>query len=123
MAKISVYLKAIVHDDEVALELTDSHGNTGINDIATKANHHDHMEWKCVRDSNIKRIVNIYAKPDSKDLFSKDPRRIKDNHWKGTISSKVSGTEYYNIEYEYKDGRVILDDPRVVVIPPPPPND
>lgn len=115
---ITIYLKAIEECGQVFLYLEDSKGNKGKRTITTNAKPGSKVKWKLAKDSNIKQILDIYKKDDSMNVFRILPHHHKNKMWMGIIASNIEGTESYNIKYEYKDGRVIVEDPFIKVDPP-----
>lgn len=89
MANHDIVIKGINSDG--TLDLSD-HGKTD-------ANHKDTVTWKIKKESNVERIDSIVPKSTSINLFSKQPAPTDSTGriWKGTIHSKLSGTEDYTI--------------------------
>ncbi len=117
---VIIKLSAKKKGDEIVLHLQDNEGNDHDKSITSEVEKGGTVTWK-LKDDSIKEIVNIYKKSDSQDIFSTDPQPINgSNDWGGVISKTAKGKESYNIEYIYKDGSKVTDDPEIEVLPPKP---
>ncbi len=115
---VIIKLSAKKKGDEIVLHLQDNEGNDHDKSITSIVEQGGTVTWK-IKDDSIKEIVNIYKKSDSQDIFSTDPQPINGStDWGGVISKTASGTESYNIDYIYKDGSKVTDDPEVEIDPP-----
>ncbi|MEQ6122168.1 hypothetical protein [Reichenbachiella sp. MALMAid0571] len=98
------------------LIFTDSEGHHG-KDITTDVQPGDTVKWKIYKGSGISEITSIYALPENKDIFSKNP--APDKHgtsWSGVISETATGEESYGIKY-IVDGQEYDVDPIIRVLP------
>lgn len=115
---LKILLKAIEKEGKIDLLLSDNEGNIGIDDLKSEGDRGTKVKWKLAKNSNISKIVNIYKKEESDEIFSNKPHRKSDSKWKAVISKDAVGNEAYNIDFEYKDGRIISIDPMIQVRPP-----
>lgn len=118
MTKRTITMKAFEAGDEIMLYLTDSGGQKGVQSITTLVNPGDEIIWQLEKTkSNIIKIVSIEAKSPKLDVFGKKPERVNDAEFKGTIATDAKGVGAYNITYEYKNKKVVVDDPFIEVKP------
>ncbi len=116
---VIIGLKAVKKGDEIVLHLKDNEGNEHDKTITSLVEPGGTVTWKLMDNSDIKEIVNIYKKSDSQDIFSTDPQPVNGStDWTGVISKTAKGTESYNIDFIYKEGSKITDDPEVEIKPP-----
>ncbi len=116
---VIIELKAVKKGDEIVLHLKDNEGHEHDKTITSEVSAGGTITWKLMKNSDIQEIVNIYKKSDSQDIFSTDPHSENEStDWTGIISKTASGIESYNIDYIYKDGSKITDDPVLKVDPP-----
>ena len=115
---VTITIKAIEEGGEVFLYLEDTEGNKGKRTITTTVKQGAKVKWKLAKDSNINKIIDIYKKDDSINVFGTLPHHDNDKMWMGIVADDAEGTEAYNIKYEYKDGTVIVEDPYIQVPPP-----
>lgn len=111
--KVTIYLSR--EGETIRLHLRDSEGHVGDSNITTDVCCGDEVEW--VIEGGIDEITNIYPKHGSKNIFSTGPERKEDGSWMGTVSSSVSGSEFYSIDYKIA-GQSYSDDPKLKVKPP-----
>ncbi|WP_075602309.1 hypothetical protein [Saccharicrinis aurantiacus] len=114
---LKILLKAVEKDGKIDLWLSDNEGNIGVDDLRSVGGRGQKVKWKLAKDSNINKILNIYKKEDSEEVFSVKPHKVTDKKWKGVIDKDVEGDEAYNIDFEYKDGSKVSIDP-VISVPP-----
>ncbi len=76
------------------------------------------LQW-LVKTHKIKRLTNIFAKPNNPDVFSELPHPITDTlDWEGTIDASAGGQKaYYNIAWIDNEGKPHPYDPLVQVKP------
>ncbi len=118
---VIIELKAVKKGDEIVLHLKDNEGHEHDKTITSKVKAGGTITWKLMKNSDIQEIVNVYKKSDSQDIFSTDPHSENGStDWTGVISKTASGEESYNIDFIYKDGSKITDDPEIEVLPPKP---
>ncbi|MCW3785876.1 hypothetical protein [Plebeiibacterium sediminum] len=116
---VIIGLKAVKKGDEIVLHLKDNEGNDHDKSITSEVEQGGTVTWKLMDNSDIKEIVNIYKKSDSQDVFSTDPQPVNGStDWAGVISKTAKGTESYNIDFIYKDGNKVTDDPEIIIKPP-----
>lgn len=115
---LKIWLKAVVVNGKIDLLLSDNEGNIGVDDLKSQSDQGAKVKWKLARNSDINKIVNIYKKEDSGEIFSVKPHKVSDSKWKAIIASDATGNESYNIDFEYKDGQTISIDPDIDVRPP-----
>ncbi|TLX73640.1 hypothetical protein E9993_14365 [Labilibacter sediminis] len=115
---VTITIKAIEENGEIFLYLEDTEGNKGKRTITTIVKPGAKVIWKLAKDSNINKIIDIYKKEDSINVFGTLPHHDNDNMWMGIVADDAEGSEFYNIKYEYKDGNVIVEDPEIEVKPP-----
>ncbi len=121
---VIIELKAVKKGDDIVLHLKDNEGHEHDKTITSEVIAGGTVIWKLMKNSDIQKIVNIYKKSDSQDVFSIDPHSENGStDWTGVISNSASGVESYNIDYIYKDGSKITDDPVVEAKPPIPPTE
>jgi len=116
--KLTILLKAIQKDGKIDLLLSDNEGNIGIDDLKSQGDQGMKVRWKLARNSNINKILNIYKKEDSQEVFSVKPYRVSDSKWKAKVAKDAVGNESYNIDFEYQDGTKVSIDPDLEVRPP-----
>lgn len=61
---------------EECLEMTDSNGGYGINDLETDVFTETKFKWKLAKDSNIKSLVSITLKAGSTNVFQEKPKKV-----------------------------------------------
>ncbi|WP_282039032.1 hypothetical protein [Saccharicrinis aurantiacus] len=114
---LKIRLKAVENNGKVELLLSDNEGNVGVDNLKSEGARGQKVKWKLSKKSNINKIINIYKKEDSIEIFSVKPHRVNDSKWKAVIDKDIEGQEGYNIKFEYKDGREITIDPFIDVPP------
>lgn len=67
--------------------------------------------------SDIYKIINIYKKEDSPQLFDVLPHRVAPGIWEAKVAPWAADKMEYNIDFEYKDGTVVVIDP-IITLPP-----
>ena len=117
MSQRTITIRAFENGGEIMLYLIDNGGQRGVQSITTVANPGDEIVWKLDTRSNIKKIISIENKSTSINVFSELPGKVTDDEFRGVIGADKQGIAAYNIEYEYRDGSVILDDPFIEVVP------
>ncbi len=118
MSQRTITIRAFEQGGEIMLYLIDSGGQRGVQSITTQANPGDEIIWKLDTRSNIIQIKSIYAKSVGPDVFKETPSRVSDSEFTAEIAADAQGIGGYNIEYEYKDTSIHVDDPFLEVDPP-----
>ncbi len=120
MKKVRIYLRSILENGERRLELSDSNGNGGIDNLLTEAQRGDTIIWELDTRSGIKAISKVYSKTGKHNVFKTGPKkRFLCKGLKLPVSNDAEGEEAYYIEYILEDGTKLKLDPWLKVIPPP----
>ncbi|MDN5205647.1 hypothetical protein QQ008_29960 [Fulvivirgaceae bacterium BMA10] len=113
MAVVTIYIKAQDTTSGMVLELSDSQGHHGINDITTDIDPGDTVIWQRTSNSHIDDLSDIFAKEGSQCLFvNGGPAKNMDGTWSGVVKQNVTGDEDYNIQYKV-NGTTYLCDPKL----------
>ncbi|WP_282039030.1 hypothetical protein [Saccharicrinis aurantiacus] len=117
IADVTISMRAIDTGSEITLDLWDTQGNTGTPMIKTKAEPNFIIRWELDEDSKINKILNIYKKEHSADIFEVQPYRVSHGIWEAKVAPWAANSIEYNIDFEYEDGSVVVIDP-FIEIPP-----
>ncbi len=112
---VVITMKAVAETEGINLHLWDSQGNEGTPFITTTAYGGNKIVWQLSEDSNINKIVAIYKKEDSPEIFVVLPHRIAPGVWEAEVADDAMGNMEYNIDFEYMDGSIVSIDPYIKV--------
>ena len=105
------------------LELSDTNGGHGINNLETNVLAGTKIKWKLVKDSNIKTIVSVNSNIESTDAFSGKPQKVQGTE-EFEVYTKKATIELlgkYDISYIPKGSTTIINiDPYIRVKLPQP---
>ena len=105
------------------LELSDTNGGRGINNLETSVLAGTKIKWKLVKDSNIKTIVSVNSNIESTDVFSGKPQKVQGTE-EFEVYTKKATIELlgkYDISYIPKGSTTIINiDPYIRVKLPQP---
>ena len=106
-----------------SLELSDTNGGRGINNLETSVLAGTKIKWKLVKDSNIKTIVSVNSNIESTDVFSGKPQKVQGTE-EFEVYTKKATIELlgkYDISYIPKGSTTIINiDPYIRVKLPQP---
>jgi hypothetical protein len=112
MATQIVYVSLQGQGDSTNLRLRDTDGNDGVNDITTKVNPTDRVQWQVDTTppngaTQIYSIEKVYKKPDRNplniNLLTTEPINIGNGVWQATVITPSPGKdkiEFYNIDFK-----------------------
>ncbi len=125
MANLRIYLEAIKEKGKYQLKLSDSDGNSGIDNLISKAKPNAKVKWEPKRHADLKitKISKIGAKDGSDDIFGKTLKPVGRN-WRGIVKADAAGKEEeYFIHYYVKgEDKEQVCDP-LIRVPPDDEND
>ena len=121
-----VYVSLQGQGDSTNLRLRDSDGNDGVNDITTKVNPSDLVQWQVDTTppngaTQIYSIEKVYKKPGHNplnfSLLTAEPENIGDGVWQASVITPSLGKdkrELYNIDFKRTSTDIIhTDDPKL----------
>jgi len=118
MANLRIYLEAVKVKGKYQLKLSDSEGNTGIDNLTSRAKRGFKVKWEKKRhpEIKIKDISKIGAKDGTDDIFGKSLKKVGQN-WVGRVKHDAAGKKedyfiYYYVKGEDKEQMV---DPVIIV--------
>ncbi len=126
MATRTVYVSLQGSGNSTNLNLRDSEGNSGINDITTNVDANDVVQWIVdttppTGATQIYSIEKVYKKqnndPLNVSLLTADPTNVGNDVWQGNVVSTSPGSgkrERYNIDYKRTStDSTQTDDPKI----------
>jgi hypothetical protein len=121
--KVKIYLRYIKHDGKPSLALYDSEGNGGIDHLKTVAKQGSTVYWLLDCKSNIKDVLDVYAKDKEAgwELIRNEPKKnVICRGFKVHIPKDApAGTIDYGIIVKLCNGEEFPVDPMLVIPPPP----
>lgn len=120
MKNVHIYLRSVKINEKDQLMLFDSNRNGAVNDLVTVVPAGSTITWKRDRCSGIKKILRIYSKTGTRNVFRTDPKKFWCfNIFCLKLTHDAKGKEAYSIEYLLFDKTRVTIDP-IILIPPPP---
>jgi hypothetical protein len=122
---VKVFLSSVQMDlgngMENCLQMHDSNGNSGVNNLKTEVKSGSKVCWVLDNESGIKSITRVWGTEDqSKDkVFKKEPKKtLITRVFQGDVVDTTTELEgKYDIEYILNNGTKITIDPYIKIIP------
>jgi len=122
---VKIYLKCVQMDlgngMEYCLEMSDSNGNTGINNLITVVKKNGKVSWVLKGDSGIRSISRIWVadmKPNGK-VFKKEPKKgfLTSSFQVDAVDTDIVLEDKYFIQFVTDNGTPVKIDPYLRVDP------